>query len=122
MEPIFKVGDKVRIVDLQQLKESNVPFKVVSDMLPLSGEFVEIIEVISPGYDISSYKYDGSEFPNYNKPDGYRYCLTSADKDVSLQVCRWKWSSPMLKKASKDSNTSLKIKVTRKPIVLNFKN
>lgn len=122
MEPIFKVGDIVRIANLQQLFKSEVPYHVASDMVSLSGMLVEIIKVESNSYSSGDYPYDSSKFPNYNKPDGCRYRLKPADTDTSYEVERWQWSSPMLKKASKDSNTPLRIKVTRKSIVLNFKN
>ena len=121
MEPIFKVGDKVRIADLHQLEKSDVPFHVAKDMLCLSGMLVEITEIDPDNYSSRLYPYDSSEFPNYNKPDGCRYYLKSKNS-VSHQVEKWKWSSPMLEKANKDSNSPLRIKVTRKLIVLNFKN
>ena len=134
MEPIFKVGDIVRIVDLHQLEKSDVPFHVAQGMLSLSGVLAEITRVEFNIYDLRRYKYDSSEFPNYNKPDGCRYCLKAADIATSKLDLGWQWSSPMLERAnkteldskaeldSKDSNSPLRIKVTRKSIVLNFKN
>lgn len=122
MEPIFKVGDIVRIADLHQLEKSEVPFHVAPAMLSLSGRLVEITNVLPNSYSSGEYPYDSSKFPNYNKPDGCRYCLKSADTTTSQLNLGWQWSSPMLKKASKDSNSPLRIKVTRKSIVLNFKN
>ncbi len=131
MKPIFKVGEKVRIADLQQLIESDVPYHVAPDMLSFSGMLAEITMADPDCYTDSIYKkYNSSEFPNYNKPDGCRYHLKLAGTVTSDLVEYWQWSSPMLKKveevedlkANKDSNSPLKIKVTRKSIILNFKN
>lgn len=134
MEPIFKVGDIVRIANLKLLRDFDVPFGTNSDMEGLRGEKAIIKAVQEKDYDLKN--YPTTFIDGYNPTDGCAYEL----KPLSEDACEnpfslWTWSSPMLEKvgseitlseilgkSSSNGTTPLKIKVTRKLIVLNFIN
>lgn len=80
MEPIFQKGEKVRVVNLKQLDENEVPFGINEDMLSYIGQIVTITSFEDAYSPKRSRKY---------KCDGYRYILSGIP---------WAWSNPMLEK------------------------
>lgn len=101
MEPIFKVGEKVRI-KIRTDNEGDYKFGFTSSMNKYSGEIFTIKEVY-PEYCLKEYKISD---------DNAKYVLKE-DKD------EYSWSSSMLDRISEISSDSL-IK-PRKKLVLNFK-
>lgn len=87
MDSIFKVGDVVRIRDLNEIESKygrKIPFGIVAEMKNMKGDIYVISEVNNNFYDVEGY-----EHLKYLRPDGYQYIL-AGDKG------EWKWSSPML--------------------------
>lgn len=127
MEPIFKVGDTVRIRDIRKITDTIglMPFGVTSEMCSLTGKEFRIASV-----NIGN--YNPGNFSRFKDCDG---CLYRIDGDKLA----WSWSSPMLEKVepgvlktealsdiplhtSDESDRPLKLVTKIYNVKLNFKN
>lgn len=92
MEAKFKVGDVVRVRDLNKIEketQSGLPFGKASNMVALVGHLCTITSV-------EPHAYKAGDFPRF-ECDEYRYRISS-DKG------RWSWSSPMLEKVTEPAD------------------
>lgn len=125
MEPIFKVGDTVRIRDIRKITDTigPMPFGVISEMCSLTGKEFRIASV-----NIGN--YNPGNFSRFKDCDG---CLYRIDGDKLA----WSWSSPMFEKVveadmrkladtslptSDETSRPLKLAIKRYNVKLNFKN
>lgn len=90
MEPLFKVGDIVRVRDLDKIEketQSGLPFGRASKMDAMAGWLCTITGV-------EPHRYDARGYPRLECDE----CLYKISPDLG----HWSWSSPMLEKVYKE--------------------
>ena len=100
MEPLFKVGDVVRVRDLDKIEEetqSGLPFGTRSEMVAMAGQLCTITNV-------ETNIYEASDYPRL-ECDECRY-------KISPDRCGWSWSSPMLEKVAEPADLRVDAQVT----------
>lgn len=109
MEPLYKVGDKVKVIT-RKADSSDYRFSFVDSMTKYAGEIVTIASVNST-----------TESSTIIRDDGYRYKIVE-DRGV------YSWASSMFSPLAStmsqfsDIPTTIKIKVKTNQLKFNFKN
>lgn len=108
MEPLYKVGDKVVVIDRVAMSH-DYRFSFVDAMAMCTGKVVTIVSVDTPPHTLGAGPRDVPD-------DGYRYKIVE-DKGY------YSWASSMFRPlVASDTPLTIKIKVKTKQLKFNFKN